>query len=406
MSKFNIEERRLLVVLACVQFTHVLDFVIMMPLGPQLMRTFSISAGQFGLMVSVYGLSASIAGLVASFFIDRYDRKSALLVLYSGFLVGTFLCAISPTYHALIAARAIAGAFGGISGAALFSIIGDAIHADRRGAATGIVVSSFSVASVVGVPMGLFFAQRFGWHMPFFGIVLVGLFNIIYGYRVLPSMRKHLRGDKFSFNFRFWTQFFTKKQYVLSNGFVFFVMMSNFIIIPFISPSLVANGGILESDLVYVYSFGGLFNFFTSQFIGHMADRFGAYRVFLLMAVISLLPIWIITHIHSAPLIVCMLAVALFMIFASGRMVPAMTLINSVVKPEQRGQFMSLNSAVQQMGIGLASFVSSHIVVQEGHGHLQRFGSIGYLSMIFVGLTCLLAGPLSNAVMSIGAKRH
>ena len=185
-------EKLLLALLATVQFTNILDFVIMMPLGPQLMPALSIGPRQFGLVISAYTFSAGTTGLAAAFFLDRFNRKTALLALYLGFGLGTVACALAPTYHWLLAARVFTGAFGGVLGSLVLAIVGDAVPESRRGQAIGIVMGAFSVASVLGIPFGLFLASRFSWHLPF--LVLGGLSLIVWGvtYVVMPSMNGHV----------------------------------------------------------------------------------------------------------------------------------------------------------------------------------------------------------------------
>src|SRR5215467_5999101 len=168
-----LNERLLLLVLASIQFSAIVDFLIIMPLGPQYMRVFGISPAQFGIIVSAYAVSAGISGIAAGFFLDRFDRKRALLALYSGFTLGTLSCALAPTYHLLVGARVVAGAFGGVAGALILAIIGDVVPESRRGAAMGLVMSSFSVASICGVPLGLFLATQLNWHVPFYGLALL-----------------------------------------------------------------------------------------------------------------------------------------------------------------------------------------------------------------------------------------
>jgi predicted MFS family arabinose efflux permease len=166
-GKFSSQEIKLLLILALVQFTNIVDFMILMPLGPQLMRWFSITTQQFGLLVSSYTFSAAMFGLLSSFFLDRFDRKRALLTIYMGFIVGTLACAVAPSYTLLLIARIVAGAFGGVLGALGLSIVGDQIPENRRGAATGILMSAFSMASILGVPLGLGLAALSTWHLPF-----------------------------------------------------------------------------------------------------------------------------------------------------------------------------------------------------------------------------------------------
>src|SRR5713226_3791960 len=187
-----INERLLLLVLAAIQFTTILDFLIIMPLGPQYMRVFGVTPGQFGLIVSAYAISAGIAGIAAGFFLDRFDRKRALLALYTGFTLGTLFCALAQTYHTLVAARALAGAFGGVTGALLLAIVGDVIPEHRRGAAMGLVMSAFSIANICGVPLGLVLASSFNWHVPFFALAGLSVVILAILARVMPSLRSHL----------------------------------------------------------------------------------------------------------------------------------------------------------------------------------------------------------------------
>ncbi len=395
MNQLLRDEKKIVFILSCVQFTHILDFVIMMPLGPQFMRVFQISPGQFGLLVSSYTVTASITALISSFFIDRYDRKKALLVLYAGFLLATLMCALSTSYLTLLLARAMAGGFGGLSGVMVFSVIGDAVRPQLRGQATGIVMSSFSVASVVGIPLGLFLAQRFDWHSPFLFIVAVGGCAFVYATKQLPSMKAHLDLEDIGFRFHEWWRMVSLSNHLRAFVFMFFLMMSNFAIIPFISPSLVSNVGVQEKDLFWVYLVGGSVNFFSAQAIGRLVDKHGSQKIYISLAIISIIPILFVTHLQHWGLGIAILAVSIFMISSSGRMVPALALINSVVPPKIRGRFMSVNSSVQQMGSGCASLISSFIVAQDTRGQLQNLGSIGWMSVAFVLVTLMLVSKFT-----------
>jgi predicted MFS family arabinose efflux permease len=375
----------LLFVLVSVQLTHVLDFVIMMPLGPQLMRVFDISPQEFGFIVSAYTFSAGITGFLSAFFIDKFDRRTALLFLYFGFTIGTFLCGIAPTYLTLMLARIVAGGFGGVLGALIFAVIGDCIPEHRRGAATGTVMSAFSIASVAGVPLGLYLANHFGWHFPFFMLAALSALALALAYKELPSMRGHLQAQA--------TQETpiqaVQKLYALVstpnhfNALTFMVvlMVGGFTVIPYISPYFVANVGMSESELPLMYFFGGAATIFTSRFVGQLSDKFGKAKIFTLMSFGSIVVIYAITSVPKVPLAVALVITTLFMITMNGRFVPAVALVTSSVEPKSRGSFMSINSSAQQLASGASSFVAGLIVGKASDGTMTNYNLVGLLAI-------------------------
>ena len=371
-----------LAVLAGVQFIHIMDFMVMMPLGPQFMRLFAITPGQFGLLVSIYTFSAGLFGFFAAFVIDRFDRKTALIALCGGFAVATLLCALAADYPLLLAARAVAGAFGGVMGAVVFSIIGDTIPEYRRGAATGTVMSAFSLAAVVGVPTGLFLAHLSNWRAPFFFLTVLSLLIIAAAWRVLPPVRDHLAHHRENNPLRQFRTIFFKRNHLHAFALIAMLMLAGFSVIPFISPYMVANVGLREIDLPYLYFFGGLATFFTARLIGRLADRHGKRQVFGIIAAISIVPILLVTHLPKTPVILAIGVTTLFMIFVSGRFVPAMALITSSVEPRLRGSFMSFNSSVQQIAAGFASLMSGAIIGKSASGELTHFGTVGIIAAV------------------------
>jgi predicted MFS family arabinose efflux permease len=365
--------------------------VIMMPLGPQFMRIFHIRPDQFGLLVSAYTFSASIAGLISSFFVDRFDRRKVILFIFTGFILSTFLCALSASYEQLLITRFIAGSFGGIMGALTLSITGDLFPPERRGRATGIIMSSFSVASVVGVPLGLYFASLFNWRVPFFAVAFMGLVFIPYARNALPPVRDHLdrKGDSSG-----WEDFMSimkSSDSWKAFSFVFFVMITGFSVIPYLSPYLVKNVGLTEDQLPLIYLTGGLFTFFTSRRIGHLSDKYGKNRVFIVIAAISVIPTLIITHLPVIPVYAVITVTTFFMIFMSGRVVPAMALITGSVRPAVRGRFMSINASVQHLSTSLASFTGGLIVTEGIDGRLMHYSYVGYLSVVTTVMAIILA---------------
>ncbi|HEX4984802.1 MAG TPA: MFS transporter [Burkholderiales bacterium] len=374
-------ERRLVAVLAAVQFTHIMDFMIMMPLGPQLMRVMHITTPQFGLLVSAYTLTAAVASLAIAFHADRFDRRRTLLWLYAGFLLSTLLCAVAPGYGALLAARAVAGAFGGVAGATVHSIIGDAIPEQRRGQATGVIMSAFALASIIGVPIGLVLAARFSWRAPFALLALVSLAVLAASAKTLPPMRGHLVEGVAHRPLGQIRAVVGAANHVRAFVFMFVLMFAGFSVIPFISPYMVSNVGLKETDLPYLYLFGGMATAFTSRFIGRLADRHGKQQTFTAIGLISIAPLLITTNLPPVPVWVAICASVIFMVFVSGRFVPAMALVISSVPPRLRGGFMSVNAAIQQLGLGLASMLAGFIIGHADDGTLTRYWLAGLVAV-------------------------
>ena len=387
------KERLILLILAAALFTHIMDFMIIMPLGPQLMRIFDIGSGGFSVIVSSYSFSAFASGIAASFFIDRYDRKKSFLLSYFGFIVGTIACGFANSFELLLVARSLTGLFGGIMGALVLAIVSDLIPLERRAASIGFVMAAFSVASVLGVPFGLFLSNHFDWHAPFLLLGSMGFILIIIAFYLLPPVQGHLEN---ALKVRPWESF---KRVIMRRNpqigllFTAVLMLGHFTIIPFIAAYMVGNVGFLESDLTYIYLVGGGLTIFTSQLIGSLADNYGRLKVFTTFGILVLIPIIWITNMPVSPLWVALIATGIFFVFANGRMVPSTTMITSVILPENRGSFMSLRSSVQQLFSGIAAIIGGLIVsetsseINEGAIALINYEYAGYFAVIFSIIT-------------------
>ncbi len=384
-------ERSLVLILAAIQFTHIMDFMIMMPLGPQLMRVMHISPYQFGLLVSAYTVTAAAAALAVAFYTDRFDRRQTLLFLYVGFTISTLLCAIAPGYGTLLAARAFAGAFGGVAGAIVHSIIGDAIPEQRRGAATGMIMSAFALSSIIGVPTGLVLAAHYSWRAPFLFLAVVSTLVLVLTWRILPAMRGHIVEGVTHHPLQAMRSVFGNANHRRAFAFMFALMFAGFSVIPFISPYMVANVGLSETDLPYLYFFGGLATVFTSRYIGKLADRHGKKQMFTVIGLISIAPLLITTNLPPVAVWIAICASVLFMVFVSGRFVPAMALVISSVEPRLRGGFMSINSAIQQFGLGAASFLAGSIIGHGADGALTNYWLVGLIAVAATLLAIALA---------------
>ena len=398
--KQSINERLLLLVLAAIQFTAIVDFLIILPLGPQYMRVFGISPAKFGIIVSAYAISAGISGVATSFVLDLFDRKLALLVLYFGFTVGTLFCALAPTYPLLVAARVVAGAFGGVAGALILAIIGDVVPEERRGAAMGLVMSSFSVASICGVPIGLLLANSLNWHWPFF--VLAGLSFVVLwaSAHILPPLREHLHHARNQHPVARTLAVLSHTDHQMAFVFMALLSFTGFVVFPNIANYMVWNVGLTEHQLPLIYLAGGLFTVFSLNWIGRWADRSGKLRVFTLMSLAATIPILALTNLPRVPLVVAVAVSTLLMVCMSGRMVPAMALMTASIEARYRGGFMSINSSVQQFASGVAAYVSGQVLTQNPSGELVHFPALGVASIV-CALTCIylarfLKMPLEN----------
>lgn len=384
----------LLLVLAAVQFTHILDFVIMMPLGPQFKTDLHLSDQRFGFLVSAYAFSAALAGVLAAWFIDRFDRKRSLLGLYAGFTVGTLCCSAAPSYPMLLAARALTGLFGGVAGANILAIIGDVFPGPRRGRAMGAIMSAFSVASIAGVPAGLYLANRMTWRAPFaaLGGLAVAVFVLVYF--VLPPMRGHLAGGRRVVNlWGIFVQPMHARAYLLTTALIF----SSFLLAPYLASYLVANVGLANSELPYVYLSGGLATLGTMTLFGWMSDRFGKLRMFRCLALLNMAPILLVTNLPAVSLAIVLAIFTLLMVSSSGRMVPAMALITASATPENRGGFLSVNSSVQQAAAGLAAALGGWLLGQGANGEIMGFPQVGAVACAATLASVWLAGRLRTA---------
>ncbi len=397
----NSKERLLLVILAAVNFTHIMDFMIMMPLGPQLMNLLNINPQQFGFAVSAYAITAGISSFISAFFVDRFDRKKVLLFAYTGFVVGTFSCAIAPNYELLVAARVLAGLFGGMIGAQVLAIVADTFEYERRARAMGILMTSFSLASVAGVPVGLWLAAKFSWHIPFAAIGALGGLVAILIALFVPPVNKHIIENQPKGNpLRVLTDIFQTPNQMKALTLSIVLMLGHFVTIPFIAPSLVGNVGYSEHDLFLIYFVGGALTIFTSPLVGRIADRRGKYPVFVVFALLSLIPVWLITNLWLMPLWAVLTISGLFFIVVNGRMIPMQAIVSGVVSPQQRGGFMSINSSVQQLATGVAAMIGGAIVHKTADGRIEHYALVGYFSIALIAASIWLAGrvkPIETA---------
>jgi predicted MFS family arabinose efflux permease len=387
-------ERWLLFTLAGIQFTHILDFMIMMPLGPQFTALFGISNAQFGLLVSAYTLSAGFSGLMAATYIDRFSRKQLLLTMYSLFGLATLACALAPDYVWLMAARVAAGLFGGVLSALSQTIVADVIPFERRGRAMSVVMTSFSVSTVAGVPLGLFLAAHFNWHAPFVGIAaLVGLLALG-AWQTLPRLDAHLHHPERVSVWRGIGQVLAEPNHLKAFAVSGLMMFAAFTVIPYITIYLQSNAGMQASEVPWIYLCGGLATLLSARYFGRLTDRVGKVRMFQRLALAVTVPLMATTLSQGLPLWGLLAISTLFFTVMSGRMIPGMAMISSAALPRLRGTFMTLNSSVQSASMGLAALVAGLIIGRDAQGQLTLYWVAGLLGVVASLLSVWLAGHL------------
>jgi predicted MFS family arabinose efflux permease len=398
-------ERWLLLTLASIQFTSVLDFMIMMPLGPQLTELFGISAGEFGFLVSAYTFAAGISGLLAATYIDRFGRKRMMLTLYPLFGAAALACSFAPTFAWLMLARVASGFFGGVLMALSQTIVAEVIPFERRGRAMGVVMTSFSVATVAGVPLALFLASHFNWHAPFLAIALMVSLCALGAAKTLPSLKGHLVahpiGDSapsMLANLRLvLVDPNHLRAYAMSSSMVF----AGFAVIPYITLYLQGNAGFKPEQIPYVYLTGGICTLISARFIGHWSDRAGKAYAFRRLALLMPLPLLAMTLSADLPMVGVLLVSCMLFVVMSGRMIPGMALIGAAADPRRRGSFMTLNSAVQSLAMGLAALVGGQILGRDGNGHLTHY----WMAALLGGGASLLSFVLASKLRLHGEAK-
>lgn len=392
------EERRIILLLAAVQFVNILDFMLVMPLGPDFAADLGIPLSHLGTIGGAYTLSAAISGLACAFFLDRFDRRPALALSLLGLALGTVGGALATGLPSLLLARVVAGAFGGPATSIALSIVADVIPAARRGRALGSVMIAFSVASVLGVPLALELAHRGTWHTPFVATGLLALAASLGAWLVLPALRAHLERPREPAleGFR---QLLSRPLPLLSYAMTWTTMMGGFVLIPNIAAFVQNNLGYPREQLGLLYGAGGLVSFATLRAIGRAVDRLGSFRVAMAGALLGATVTWV-GFVWADPAIPVMAIFVAFM-FASGlRNVAYSTLTSKVPAPEERARFMSLQSTVQHLGSAAGAFLGSQILVEGAGGVLVHLDRVAWVSIAMT-----LAVPLFVLAVETRVRR-
>jgi len=383
---FSPYQKGVLALLAFLQFTVILDFMIISPLGAMLMPTLRITPAQFGLVVSVYAFSAGVSGLLAAGFADRYDRKKLLLLFYCGFVAGTLLCGVSHSYGFLLFARMITGVFAGVIGSTVFAIITDLFAYQLRGRVMGIIQTAFAASSVIGIPTGLYISNRWGWNAPFILIVAVSVVVGAVMIRFLRPINAHLALQQDRTPLRHFVHTLSTPRYLQGFATTALLATGGFMLMPYMSAFSVHNLGISLVRLPLVYMITGVCTIIAGPLIGRASDIYGKFLVFCLGCVATIIMVVIYTHLGLTPIGVVILVNCLLYIGVTSRMITASALISAVPQPADRGAYMSISSSIQQISGGIAAVLGGLIVTESGSGALQHYDVLGY---VLVGSTLI-----------------
>src|ERR1700761_4056752 len=383
---FSRYQSLLIALLAFVQFTVILDFMIMSPLGAIIMPALSITAGQFGVAVSAYAFSAGISGILAAGFADRFDRKRLLLFFYLGFTAGTALCALAPNYHVLLIGRIVAGLFGGVMGSIVLAIITDLFALKLRGRVMGFVQTAFAASQVLGIPVGLFLSNHWNWHVAFGALVGLSIAAMAAVMLLMRPVNAHLLLKQDNNAFQHLIATLGQPRYTLAFGVTTLLATGGFMLMPFGSAFTVHNLGIDIAHLPTIYLISGLFSIFTGPLVGRASDAFGKFPVFVFGTTMSIVMVLIYTHLGVVSLATVITVNVLMFVGIFSRMIPSQALMTAIPEASQRGSFSAISASLQQLSGGLGSVFAAAIIAENADGTLRHFDRLG---LVVVGTSIL-----------------
>lgn len=395
----------LVALLAFAQFTIILDFIIMSPLGAIMMPSLDITAAQFGVAVSAYAFSAGLSGILAAGFADRFDRKRLLLFFYTGFTLGTALCAVAQDYHVLLVGRVVTGLFGGVIGSVVLAIVTDLFPLHLRGRVMGFVQTAFAASQVLGVPAGLFLANHWSWHVCFAAIVGLAIVTIAIIAFAMEPVDAHLKlkQDKNPFHHLVATIF--EPRYTLAFCVTTLLATGGYMLMPFSSAFTVNNIGIDIVHLPTIYLVSGLFSIVTGPLVGRAADTFGKYPTFVFGCAMTVLMVLIYTHLGHVSLVSAITVNVLLFVGIFSRMIPSQAVMSAIPEPSQRGSFSAISASLQQLSGGLGSVLAAAIISQQPDGSLLHFELIGYVVVTTTLITLVAMYFVQKGVAERTGKR-
>ncbi len=386
---FTPYQKFVITILALTQFTVVLDFMVMSPLGDMLMKQMNLTTTQFGISVAAYAVSAGISGLLTAGFADRYDRKKLLLFFYIGFILGTLFCGLSTNYQMLLAARIITGIFGGVIGSISMAIVADLFPIQQRGRVMGFMQMGFGASQVLGIPISLYLSNEWGWQSPF--LMIVGMASIILAALVvkMQPITDHL--DNKTENNAFTHLLNTIKNRNYRIGFLTTALLSlgGFMMMPWGSAFAINNLKITNEQLPILFMVAGVATLIIMPVIGKLSDSMSKFNIFTFASIWLMIVVVIYTNMTESPLWLVMILNVSMMIGIMGRMVPSMALVSALPEMHDRGAFMSINSSLQQIAGGIASAIGGMIVVQKTKlSPLEHYDILGYV-VVFFAIACV-----------------
>src|ERR1700738_5171878 len=402
---FSRYQSLLVALLAFVQFTIILDFMIMSPLGAIIMPALDITAAQFGVAVSAYAFSAAISGILAAGFADRFDRKRLLLFFYVGFTLGTALCALAPTFHVLLLGRIVTGLFGGVMGSIILATITDLFALRLRGRVMGFVQTAFAASQVLGIPAGLFLSAHWNWHISFAALVGLSIAGMAAVLVLMKPVNGHLALKQDTNAFRHLIATVGQPRCTLAFAVTTLLATGGFMLMPFGSAYTVSNLGIDIAHLPTIYLVSGLFSIFTGPLVGRAADAFGKYPTFMFGSAVSVIMVLIYTHLGQVSLTTAIAVNVVMFVGIFSRMIPSQALISAIPEPSQRGSFSAVSASLQQLSGGLGSVLAAALIAQNSDGSLRHFDRLGYVVVATAVISLIVMYFVQRPIAAQAGKR-
>ncbi|MFT3749215.1 MAG: MFS transporter [Agriterribacter sp.] len=400
-APFSGYQKFVIFILAVTQFTVILDFMVMSPLGDMLMKSLDIIPSKFGLAVSAYAFSAGISGLLTAGFADRFDRKKLLLFFYTGFIGGTIFCGLAHSYEVLIAARIVTGLFGGVIGSISMAIITDLFALEQRGRVMGFIQMGFGASQVLGVPIGLFLANAWGWEAPFLMIAGLGIVVALLIFTKLSPINKHLllRQEKSPFLHLWHTV--AKRDYRIGFTATALLSIGGFMMMPFGSAFAINNLGVTQEEFPVLIMIAGLSSLVIMPLIGKLSDRIDKFLLFAVASVWLMAVVIVYTNLGISPFWLVITLNILMMMGIMSRMIPSSALTSAIPDMQDRGAFMSINSSLQQIAGGIAAAVAGMIVMQKDkYSPLEHYDRVGYVLVVISAISIILLFRVSRMIKS------